>query len=490
MIKYKSCGGMPVGFIILLFCIHFISPLSADETDLDNIIRTQAMPEKKIYLDLEKSLGIAITNNFQLKSINVQGKLQDLTILERWRDYFPVLSLSYMKSDEIKINETDINRYRLSADASIVIYDGGKRGLNYDIEKLKSILARNDYRIALNKTIMDVSGLYLDVLKLKDSVKIYKKTHELGLVQLNFINRELQLGEATKFDVMEIGAKVKEMELNYEKAKNDYLSAINKFKIALKINWQQPLGLLGSIIDDISLKPIGDSPVDKYISMALKNRKEIESSRVELEINTKTYTINKLYYFPQFSFGMNYSISDDKYLPREKEWGVSLKVTTALFGNTGNLDTNYKRGNYGNTRAANDTATINVLDSMSYRRKILESRLNMDSASQNYKDIKEQISIDIINSLTSLKNSWKMIQIAKQQLELYDLQLVIERLKANLGESRRYDLMKKEIERGEAAIAYLDSRVKNLMSILSLESAMGVDLGYLGLYKMNFKSFD
>jgi hypothetical protein len=87
----------------------------------------------------------------------------------------------------------------------------------------------------------------------------------------------------------------------------------------------------------------------------------------------------------------------------------------------------------------------------------------------------------VLGSINALSQSWKMIDIAKKRLELYDSLLEIERLKANMGETIRYEVVKKEIERGEAAIAHLGARVKYLVTASYLEISLGMDIGSLNL---------
>jgi len=120
---------------------------------------------------------------------------------------------------------------------------------------------------------------------------------------------------------------------------------------------------------------------------------------------------------------------------------------------------------------------------MDYKRAIVESGIQMDTSKENRRSLRQQVSIEVLSSYMALENAWEMMDIADKQLALYDAQLEIERLKANMGESNRYDLMKKEIERGEAAVARLESRVRYLTNASTLELAMGVDIGFLKLSK-------
>ena len=440
-----------------------------------------------LYLDLESSLGIAINNNIELKAIHASKQIYDLTVTERLRDYFPTLALSYMNTQEVAIRETDSRRRKLSMEANFNVYDGGKRGLAYDISKLKSILARNDYRIARNRLIAETIQAYLELIQLKGVIDIHKKTLERGMMQLTLIKKEHDLGEATTFNVLEIEAKVMEIELNLKKATDNFEIALNRFKVMLKLDWRQPVEILGDVKSDFILFPIDTSfTVNDFVAIATKNRKEIESGEVEFSINSKTYYMNKLYYFPQFSVGVNYSLSDtsqetDRFMPREKGWGINFQATTALWGSTTAGSMGYSESGNSNSRNRTANGTVNVLDSMDYKRKIVESKIQMDTARDTRVSNRHQIAIEVVSSYMALENSWDMIEIAQKQLELYDTQLEIERLKANMGESKRYDLMKKEIERGEAAIACLESRVRYLTNASILELAMGVDIGFLKL---------
>lgn len=459
-----------------------------------------------VFLDMESAIGTAINNSFDLKVIDARQKIYDLTIIERVRDFFPSLGLSYTKSDQVSLRTTDSRQRKLVIDSDVVLFDGGKRYLSYSIAKLQAVLARNDYRIAVNKLILDVMGMYLQILETRGTIEIHRKTLDHGRMQLSFIKKELELGEATRFDMMEIDAKVKGVELELEKAIDNYFLALNKFKLLLKIDWRQPIELVGDIDRDFNLKPMDtNTDVNEYIGIALKNRKEVESSDVEFLISKKNSIIDRLYFFPKISVGFNYSLSDDnpvsstmaaltpagqqyryssQFLPRQKGWGVNIKITSALFGNTASLGSGYDSSYNGNTRAFANSARLGVLDSMDYRRKMKESTINMHSAAEKKREIREQVSLEVLSSVMTLQNSWHMIGIADQQLSLYDNQLVIERLKANMGESRRYDLIKKEIERGQAAISQLDSKVKYLTAASALELSMGVDIGFLKLYQL------
>lgn len=433
-------------------------------------------------IDLERALSVAILNNFELKAVKAQKKINDLAIRESWRDFFPTLTLSYLQTEEVRERAPDSRQHKLCIDSTITIYDGGKKRLAYDTARLKSILAANEYRVQLNSFIASVTKSYLGVLQARDTIAIHELTLGQGKMQLSFIQKELELGEATKLDALAIEAKVKEMELNLEKAKDEFIQRVNQFKLLLKIERNAPVVIKGDIEKDFTFfSPENRIDEELLISIALKNRREIESADAEYKLAMTNLRMSENYYLPKFSLGLNYNLTDDAFFPREKGWGVNVQVSSALLGNSGSLNSGYSESGNGNSKAVSNTASANVLDSLAYRRAILESTVQFKTAAEKKKHVRREIALEISSLVSALSNSWKMIEISKRQLDLYDSFLHIERLKANMGESRRYDLVKKEIERGEAAVAHLSSLVNYLIASFSLELAAGVDIGFFKL---------
>ena len=478
----------------IILCFHGGLAPRTFPAEPSDTVRRRAPEEKAsaaecLRLDLESALGIAVTGNAELRAIHAGRRIYDLSLVERLCDYFPTLSLSYSDSREVSMRDSDSRYRKLGAEASLDLYDGGRKGLAYDIARLRALLARNDYRIALNRLIAETIKSYLELIQLKGIIEIHRKTLEHGLIQLALIRKELELGEATRFNVLEIEAKVKEIELNLKKAVDNYEIARNRFKIQLRLDWRTPIEIIGDVENDFALHgPGGAPPVEECVALAVKNRKEIESAEVEHSINVKSHRINRLYFLPRFSIGAGYSLSDpdgssERFIPREKGWNLSLRVTSALWGSTASGSLGLGENENANSRSRSTSAQADILNGMDYKRAIVESGIQVDASGENRRSTRQQVSIEVLSSYMALENAWEMMGIADKQLALYDSQLEIERLKADMGESKRYDLMKKEIERGEAAIARLESRVRYLTNSSILELAMGVDLGFLKLSK-------
>ncbi len=436
-------------------------------------------------LDIKSSVSIAVVNSFELQEIRAREGLYTLAIDEEFRSYFPSLSFSYMHTDEVSKRETDSRSSRFTVESEFKVYDGGKRNLDYEIAKLNSLLARNDYRISANRLIAAVRESYLNLLKLRETIKIIKATLEHGMMQLHFIQKEYELGDATKLSVIEIEARIKDIELSLKQSVNEYEKALNRYKLLLRINRHTPLEITGDLDKDFIIIPVTGIDPEEFVSIALKMRKEIESGTVKYGISKRNNQISENYYLPDISLGFNYNLSGEEYPPREKGWGMNVKFSSRMFGNTFSGGTGYNESGNGNSKSRNGSGSADVMNDMTYKSTLLESRIEMAKSADELSVMKESIAVEIWSICSLISTSWDMIVIASKQVELYDAQLVIERLKADMGEARRYDLLEKEIERGKAAVALLNSRINYLSAASNLEISTGMDVGFLKNYMEN-----
>lgn len=435
-----------------------------------------------LVLDMERAVGIAIANSFELREIMAREEVYGLAIDESFREYFPSVTLSYMQTDEVRVRAGDSRESKISVDTEFVVYDGGKRSLNYEVAKLNALVAGNDYRIALNKLVMDVRAAYLNLLKLKETMVIYRMTLDMGSMQLGFIRREHELGDATMLAVMEIEAKVREIELSLKQAGDEYETALKEFRLLLRIDWRVPVEVTGDVGRDFVFIPPAGIDENEMISLALRRRKELESGRARIEISRRNMEIAESYFIPNVSVGFNWSLSGEAFPPREKGWGVDVKLSTCFSGNSASGGAGYSESDNGNSRALSRNASVDILNNMQYKRNIAESRIESARSEDEQIVTEETIAVEVVNTCRVMKNAWEMIEISASRFELYNSQLEIEKLKADVGESRRYDLVEKEIEWSRAAVALLDARIKYLVAVSALEIATASDPGFIKHY--------
>lgn len=411
--------------ICLLLCILgsvWWGTLYAEDT---NDMNQTVNENENLSLGLDETVSYAVKNNYDLKKIQAQSFINWLQVVEKYRNLFPSLKISYLQNVDTVQEGADSRQNQISLDSDVTIYDGGKARLDYDIVKLQAGLAKNDYKIAYSQFVAKVREQYFKTIQLKKAIEINKQTLMQGQQQLEFIKKENELGEATSIEVMEIGAQVHQIEIKLKQSEDDYENSLQSLRLILKLDWRQKLNLKGDIEQSFVFKQISSEPsVDDLVSLALKNRKETLSSDIECQIDEKKYEMSKNYYIPNFILGLNYNLSGVSDMPREKGWGVCLKVSSALLGNTADGNMGYTESGNGGTHTISNNANVNVLNNMEYKRNIYSSKVAVQAAIDDKTTTSQKIASDVITNYQSLKSAWDIIGLSRSQVELSDAEFV------------------------------------------------------------------
>lgn len=198
-------------------------------------------------LTLEKCRDYAVNNYPMIKQKDLIAKSKDYNVSNVWKGYLPQLTISGQaayQSDvtkmpislpNIKIDEPSKDQYKIIADFSQTLYDGGVMCSQSDIYSTTALIDNHKNEIELHKVKEQVTQIYYGILLINEQivqVKILKKDVEASLSKLS---GALQYGTSTQSNVNVLKAESlkadqKEIELvNSKKAYIDMLSLlINK----------------------------------------------------------------------------------------------------------------------------------------------------------------------------------------------------------------------------------------------------------------------
>lgn len=440
---------------------------------------------QNLSLTMDRAVSMALDHSASIQSSMDRQELYRLAARQRFRDLFPSLSLSYMEYESVVVHDTDNKSRTLSANVDIVLYDAGARRRELAIARLEMEKGARQVRIAQNELVLQVITAFLSALQQRDTVNVYAQALEQGRVQKGFIEKELSLGEATRLEVMEIDAQVQEMALRHEEAMNARYQAVQNLKSILRLHWKAPLTLAGNLERELVLRPPSqDTSTDILVSQALRRREEIREADVSLRISQWNYEAARKRMLPKITLGLSGRLTGEEGIPREKGWGLTLTLSSPLYGNSVQSSTGYDEDRNGGSRSRNSSTSMNLLDDVAWRSQRIDALIALQDAEATGADIRRQVAIEVESALQSLRGAWRQIHLATRQRDLYDAQLEIERLRADLGEARRYDVVKKEIERSRAAVALVQARVAYISAVSSLEHALGMDTGAMKLWSM------
>lgn len=436
-----------------------------------------------ITLDVQRAEQLAVSNSPEIRVIRYQQAIRRMVVQENWRAYLPEAGVSWTRNSTIVENESDTQSQRLILSLDQVVFDGGRRDLSLQAALSDLALSKYDYLLRLNDLKFGVRSLFYSILAARARIKTLELSIERQGKQLEFARAELDLGESTKLEVLEIENRLNEITLQKKSAEIEASRALRQLKLQLRVPQEVSLNLEGDLLREASMK-FESLESDPLIARALQRRVEIERSKAAQRQATANYEIAKSYYVPTISVGGFYGFSGDRYPPREREYGFNFKITMLLGPNSFNDTGSASISRDGGERGTSGTTTLNIMDRMDYRREIVRTGVNAYEAKVERENTREQIKIQVEESLADYQNSWQALELADENINLFDQRIQISELQLELGDITRTDFAETEIRYLEAKTAQIEARLRYLRSVMELELALGIEIDSLGLVSL------
>ena len=210
-------------------------------------------------LTLDKCSELAVKNYPMIKQKDLIAKSKDYNISNVWKGYLPQLNISGQATYQsdvtqlpislpgMKIESLTKDQYKVTADLTQTIYDGGVMGSQSDIYATSALLDNHKTDIELHKVKEQVTQIYFGILLMDEQlvqVKLLKKDLEANLAKLTAAN---QNGTATRANVNVMKSELlkadqKEIELlSSRKAYIDMLSLLINKSIDEKTAFTKPV---------------------------------------------------------------------------------------------------------------------------------------------------------------------------------------------------------------------------------------------------------
>ena len=331
--KYKQCSLLYLikmkRYRLKILCIVTSYMFLANPIQPDTKLEKLPLVEKRLVIDLERAVEIAVTNYYVLKVIKNKDLAYRELITEKWREYLPKVGIGYIRQRFVISDGQDAISNEIRLNVEQVIFDGGRRGLELDIAKMERLLNREDFVIVFNKLKLDVQEAFFRVLAASGKILLNQKSLQRGKDQLKFARLELKFGFTTNVQVMSVASRVQEVELALLKARNEYLRAKNDLKLVMNVEYETDLVLEGSLFKDFYLyKP--KLQMDKLIAQARSGRHEILKAKVAISKAKLEKDFADNAWIPRISIGGYRGRVDENFPVRRQNWGVNVNMTVPL----------------------------------------------------------------------------------------------------------------------------------------------------------------
>lgn len=356
--------------------------------------------------NLQQCLDYAKKNNITIQSMRLNAASDEQSLIQAKAAKYPELSgnvsqnLSHYKSG-FGANSS----YGLSA--NVPIYQGGYIQNDIKSKQLSMQAANLDVSAAENDITLDITQAYLNILLAKENIVYYQ---DLILSTAALVKQGQQLfdvGQIAKKDLLELQATLASDQYQLVLAQNTNRQNILALKQLLQLPTTASFDVTGNkdLQTSPSLLPLGEAE-----DLALKNRPEVQSSQLNVEVQQAELEKVRAGLKPTLSLGgaiaSNYAgNSTGQYFPQindnfYQQLGLTLSIPI--------LDRKVTKTNTAKAKIAIDQAQLNLLNTQTTLSQNIErSYLSVNNALQQYEAAEEQ--------LTYAKEAYR---IASEQLRI------------------------------------------------------------------------
>ncbi|HCL58047.1 MAG TPA: hypothetical protein DHW82_13715 [Spirochaetia bacterium] len=445
--------------------------------------------ENTLFLTIQDAVQRGLASNFEYKKTILKNKIYDELIKEYWREYYPKVGIGISKDEEIVLKGQDTLKNTINFSLEQMIYDGGKISQAKElalIEKKINLYDNRDMENVIKQTVVDSFFKILALYK--------KKTLQEEFLfniqeQVKIAKEELNLGEITRLDLLEIETKWEEEKYQLKKIELDIKIEKSNLKKILKVEAQKEIALKSLFFEKFSkMKHIKDFyRFEDLLGIAFSKKKEFAKNILEYKKAKQEFELLDRSYIPTISLVGNYSLTGES-LPRDKSYSIGIVFNFTIGGSP--MKTTYNEGSSQNGRAgvSNMGANISILENISvWGSQYLEKQLKISEVLSQNEDMKRQLEIELKTLYENIEDIIQSYEIQERKMALIDERLKLSKLKLELGEMKRLDVVDIQIEKLKIGLELVNTIFTYVSSAIKLEAGIGVPIGFFKMYDMDIE---
>ena len=432
---------------ILIMRVRSLILVVASLTVLPPAVPGLVAQEAVRQVTLDEALGMAERNNPNLaqsaSNVDISG-YQELTA---WGSFLPNLSLSYQYSDASsgRLDPTGqaitTTSYSAQLRGSVDLFRGFRRFSDLKGAKLGVEASEARYREAEFTTSEGVKISYYNAVANRELVQVERDRVSRQEDQLSFVEQQLELGRATRSDVLRSQVDLNNARVALLNAEN---SARNSgYALAEAVGVTEPLAPVEEAGLEAELLPYDSNEI---LSMALAGAPSLVSARATAAADETVVTSAKSAYLPSLTFGGGWAWSNIEYPPQSRSWSLSLSGSLPLFN--------------GFTRES----------------QLYTARARADQSRSAERAVELKLRKDLDQAIGTIDAAVASIDLAEQSEELAAEDLRVSQERYRLGLATILDLQSAQITLLSAQVDVIRRRFEYQLGLARLEALLGTNL--------------
>lgn len=220
----------------------------------------------------------------------------------RWNigDYIPCIEMSYSDSSIVFHDSPDSRNKNLSFGLSYVLFDGGKRKLNYTMGNIQNMYAWLENEEEVQYLCIDILQIYNSCFVAKKTFEADERLYENGLEVQKTIQMQHELGMILETDLLEYEISMMELKNRLESDKAEYESLLRQLKLAVGLDLRAPIEIKDNVdICGISKEILPN--IDGFYSRAVARNLSLRKMLLSMDYDTKQEKLKRAFYVPSIS---------------------------------------------------------------------------------------------------------------------------------------------------------------------------------------------
>ena len=396
---------------------------------------------------LEQALELAVRNNPTLEQSASAVEIAGFQELSAWGQFLPNLSLSYQYSDASsgRLDPTGqaitTTSYSAQLRGSVDLFRGFRRftdlkGARLGVEASEARLREAEYT-----TSEAVKIAYYNAVANRELVGVERDRVRRQEDQLSFVEQQLELGRATRSDVLRSQVDLNNARVALLTAEN--LARNSRYALAEVAGVTEPLEPVEAAGLEVEPLPFERQEV---LAMALSGAPSLVSARAQTQADEAAVASAKSAYLPTLSFGGGWAWSNVEFPPQNRSWSLSLSGSMPLFNGFGREVSLYT------------------------------ARARADQSHSAERAAELALRRDLDRALGTIDAAVAAIELAQQTEALADEDLRVTQERYRLGLATILDLQSAQIALLQAQVDLISRRFDYQLGLARLEALLGTDL--------------
>ena len=409
-------------------------------------IQAQEQQEQEAFrpITLEEAVSTAIRRNPGLSQARTNIETAEHTRLGAYGNFLPDLSLSYGYSNASsgRLDPTGqgivTTSYSTQLSANYTLFDGWRRFTDLRGAKLGVLEQNARYRQTEFQTVQQVKQAYFNAVAARDLVGVEERRVERQEDQLDFVEQQLELGRATRSDLLRSQVDLNNARLALLNAENN--ARTTTFRLTEVVGSETRVGPVPEAT--LEAQPLPFSR-DQLFSIAEQSAPSLRTAEAATEAAEAAVSSARSAYLPSLSFNGGWAWSNAEFPPTNRSWSIRLSGNMPLFNG-------FQR-----------------------ETQVYQARARADLAEQTERAARLNLNSELDAAYSSAQSAQAGIDLAVQNVALSEESLRVVQERYRLGLSTILELQDAQITLTQAEADLVLRRFDYQLALAQIEALLG-----------------